>query len=232
VGVEASLEARSGTDAPLSLPSREKTLLYVSLFALVAVVFTLVYGGCQWLQAGTVGHPMYFEWERSIPFVPGMIVVYLSLNLLFWFPLFAVPIERLKPFAFAMTLSTVVAGFFFYFLPGQLGFDRPVAVPGYEGVFERIWAFDGPKNLFPSLHIAYSTLCVMFVLATPRPARFRAALLAWLGLIYVSVLFVHQHHVADIAGGAALAWASYKLSGKLSGTPSLGVFTRIPRTRG
>jgi membrane-associated phospholipid phosphatase len=196
----------------LSLPSREKTWLYARLFALVGAVFMAVYGGCQWAQANIHGHPMYFEWERSIPFVPWMIFVYLSLNLLFWLPLFAVPKAKLKPFAGAMIFSTLVAGLFFYFLPGELGFARPVGVPGYEGIFERIYSLDGPKNLFPSLHIAYSTLCVLFTLSDPRPRGLVLFLLAWLAGIYASVLLVHQHHVADIVGGATLAWLSYRLS--------------------
>jgi hypothetical protein len=196
----------------VSLPAKEKTWLYVRLFALVATVFLAVYGGGQWFQAGKPAHAMYFGWERSIPLIPGMIYVYFSLNLLFWLPLFVAPLERLKPFASDMILVTLVAGVFFIFYPAELGYSRPAAIPGYEHIFERLWAIDGPKNLFPSLHIAYSTLCVLYTLESSRGMIPRVLMFAWLALIYGSVLLVHQHHVADIAGGSALALGAYLYS--------------------
>ena len=46
--------------------------------------FIVVYGACNWITAhrGDVG-TWYYEWERRIPFVPVMIVPYMSIDLFF-----------------------------------------------------------------------------------------------------------------------------------------------------
>jgi membrane-associated phospholipid phosphatase len=67
---------------------------------------------------------------------------------------------------------------------------------------------DAPHNLVPSLHISYSAL-ILAALRTPSaPGWVHALLLGWLGLIAVAVVLVHQHHLADVAGGFAVAWIS------------------------
>src|SRR5450631_181985 len=50
----------------------------------LSVLFVVVYGWCNWItaQRHDVG-TLYFEWERFIPFVPLMIVPYLSIDLFF-----------------------------------------------------------------------------------------------------------------------------------------------------
>ncbi|HEX8279939.1 MAG TPA: hypothetical protein VF551_01065, partial [Chthoniobacterales bacterium] len=50
----------------------------------LSALFLLVYGGCNWITArrSDVG-TIYFEWERLIPFVPLMIVPYMSIDLFF-----------------------------------------------------------------------------------------------------------------------------------------------------
>jgi hypothetical protein len=50
----------------------------------LSVLFLIVYGWCNWItaQRHDVG-TLYFEWERFIPFVPLMIVPYMSIDLFF-----------------------------------------------------------------------------------------------------------------------------------------------------
>src|SRR5258708_1690478 len=55
------------------------------LWALGAIaLFFLLYGGCLWITSlrSNVGS-FYFAWERYIPFVPWMIVPYMSIDLFF-----------------------------------------------------------------------------------------------------------------------------------------------------
>src|SRR5437762_10691270 len=50
----------------------------------LSVLFLVVYSGCNWItgQRGQVGS-FYFQWERAIPFVPFMILPYMSIDLFF-----------------------------------------------------------------------------------------------------------------------------------------------------
>ena len=50
----------------------------------LSLLFLLVYGACLWVTArrGDVG-VFYFAWERAIPFVPFMILPYMSIDLFF-----------------------------------------------------------------------------------------------------------------------------------------------------
>src|SRR4051812_47978909 len=50
----------------------------------LSALFLVVYGGCNWItsQRHDVG-TFYFEWERAIPFVPFLILPYMSIDLFF-----------------------------------------------------------------------------------------------------------------------------------------------------
>src|SRR5437773_8801729 len=50
----------------------------------LSVLFLVVYSACNWItgQRGQVGS-FYFLWERAIPFVPFMILPYMSIDLFF-----------------------------------------------------------------------------------------------------------------------------------------------------
>src|SRR5687768_2100766 len=50
-----------------------------------SALFFLVYGGTNWFASTRGGLPsVSFAWERFIPFVPAMIVPYVSIDLLFF----------------------------------------------------------------------------------------------------------------------------------------------------
>ncbi len=151
----------------------------------------------------------YFEWERNLPFVPFFILPYLSIDLFFIAAPFLLPdATALTLFVRRVALSTGVAGLFFLFLPLRFAFPRP-AVSGWTGgLFDWFRALDAPVNLFPSLHAA---LCLILVDVYARYLRgfTRAVVLLWFGLIALSPLFTHQHHVIDILGGGALAVACF-----------------------
>src|SRR5260370_9194308 len=46
----------------------------------LSILFLVVYGGCNWITArrGNVG-VFYFQWERAIPFVPFLVLPYMSI---------------------------------------------------------------------------------------------------------------------------------------------------------
>lgn len=194
----------------LQLPNFNQLALFLKYSLGLTLLFVSVYGGCNWAasqRSGLLG--LYWEWETHIPFVPSMIFVYFSLNILMGLPLFALDEPGLRRYARAFAWATVLAGAVFLLFPTKLGFERMPPGNGLEGAFQTLFEWDRPHNLFPSLHIGYSTIAVL-AMWQGKPAWFRAFLAIWLILICVSVVLVHQHHLADIAGGLLLGWYSVK----------------------
>ena len=75
---DRAADSRLKTDAPVS---RTKAL---GASAALSLLFVFVYGGCVWVTARRhdVG-VFFFAWERAIPFVPFMILPYMSIDLFF-----------------------------------------------------------------------------------------------------------------------------------------------------
>jgi membrane-associated phospholipid phosphatase len=185
---------------------------YLRLAIPVATLFAVVYFGANWLAAHSPRHyRLYFNWELSIPFVPAMIYVYASILILFLLPPLLLKRHEFAALARAMVAVILVAAASFLLLPAEPGFQRPAHVPGYDAVFQALYALDQPYNLVPSLHIACAALCVAALLhAGPRTAL-KLGLLLWAVLLSVSVLLVHQHHLLDVVTGWLLGLAAYRL---------------------
>ena len=121
------------------------------------LLFLVVYGGCNWItaQRSDVG-TLYFEWERHIPFVPLMIVPYLSIDLFFVAAPFLCRSRReLSTFAKRESLRPLSRREFAscFFRSGSR-FERPHASGWLGAIFDWFRGMDAPYNLFPSLHIA------------------------------------------------------------------------------
>ena len=93
---------------------------------LLSVLFLLVYGTTNWItaQRTDVG-TCCFEWERAIPFVPLMIVPYMSIDLFFVIAPFLCGDKReLRILAARISFAIVVAGLCFLLIPLRFAFDR------------------------------------------------------------------------------------------------------------
>ena len=99
--------------------------------AFLSVLFLVVYGTANWISSlrSDVG-TLYFEWERRIPFVPWMIVPYMSIDLFFFLAAFLCRDEReQRVFARRVVFSILVAAAFFLLLPLKLAWpERPRVV--------------------------------------------------------------------------------------------------------
>ena len=172
----------------------------------LSVLFLVIYGACNWItsQRADVG-TWYFEWERSIPFVPLLILPYMSIDLFFvGGPFLCQSRRELRTLAGRIVVAIVVSGICFLLLPLRFAFERPVASGWLGVIFDRFRTLDAPHNLVPSLHI---TLLVILVSLYARHTRglLRGPLLGWFTLVGLSTVFTYQHHVIDVAGGLALA---------------------------
>lgn len=185
---------------------RMKTLKAAKTSALLSVLFLIVYGGCNWITAhrSDVG-TFFFQWERHIPFVPWMIIPYMSIDLFFVAAPFLCRDDReLSVFTKRVSFALVVAGICFLLFPLRFAFERP-HVSGWLGtVFNHFRNFDQPYNLLPSLHIALRTI-LAFLYARRSSGPLRFALNIWFSLIGFSTVLTYQHHVTDVVGGFALA---------------------------
>jgi membrane-associated phospholipid phosphatase len=186
-------------------PDRRKGL---AASVALSALFIVVYGGCNWItaQRANVGS-IDFGWERHLPFVPLLIPAYMSLDLFFIAAPFLCRSElELLVLTKRIVAAILVAGACFLVLPLRFAFERPIAT-GWSGlIFNWFRTLDAPFNQFPSLHIALcSILCVTYWQRTR--GALRVAVVTWFVLVAASAVLTYQHHVLDVAGGAALAAA-------------------------
>lgn len=188
-----------------SVGIRRPWLEALSLSAALSLLFVFVYGLSNAFAAGrsNVG-TCFFKWELHIPFLPALILPYMSIDLFFIasFPLCENKIE-LHQHARRIAAAILVAGLAFLMFPLTTGYPRP-EVSGWSGsLFQLLWAFDRPHNLAPSLHVALASL-LWPVYARHSPARFRRLVHVWFASMIVSPIFTWQHHVIDVATGVLL----------------------------
>jgi rhodanese-related sulfurtransferase len=183
----------------------------------LSVLFLVVYSGCNWItgQRAQVGS-FYFQWERSIPFVPFMILPYMSIDLFFIAaPFLCRTDEELRIFSRRVLAAILIAGLCFLLFPLRFAFPRPHAAGWLGAIFDWFRGMDSPFNLLPSLHAALLLLLVDLYGRNLRGVFLLAAML-WFFLIGLSPPLTYQHHVIDIVGGFVLAGYCFYLFRKSS----------------
>ena len=174
--------------------------------AALSLLFLLVYGSTNYLTSLRHNVPsFFFEWERHIPFVPLMIIPYMSIDLFFIAAPFICRDDRQRrTLSNRITAAIVMAGLCFLLIPLRFAFDRP-HVGGWLGlIFDKFRSMDQPFNQFPSLHITLRTILAHLYVHRTR-GLLRWSLRIWFSLIGFSTLLTYQHHIIDVIGGFALA---------------------------
>lgn len=172
----------------------------------LSVLFLVVYLGTNRLTAlrNDVG-VIVFDWERHIPFVPLMIVPYMSIDLFFVIaPFLCAGGDERQVFSKRIVTAILIAGACFLLFPLRFSFERPQADGWLGAVFDSFREMDRPFNQLPSLHIALMAI-LADVYARNTKGLSRIMLLVWFGLIGVSTLLTYQHHFVDVVGGLFLA---------------------------
>lgn len=164
--------------------------------------FFLSYGFSNHVAADRgVTDALFFEWERSIPFVPWTIVPYWSIDLLYGMSFLMcrsrIEVDR---HAFRLLTAQLISVFFFLVFPLHFAFERPHVDGLFGAMFDALMGFDQPYNQAPSLHI--SLLVILWVrFAVGVPAAWRMLVHFWAVLIGLSVMTTFQHHFIDIPTG-------------------------------
>ena len=135
----------------------------------------------------------------------------MSLNILFLLAAFIIhTAEGVKAYCLSLVGTLIMASIVFVLFPGDLGFERVSSVAGYEALFKSIHEIDNPFNLFPLLHVTYSTLSALAMIDHSKSSFFKYFMFFWIVLISLSLVLVHQHHIFDIVSGFFLAWIGYR----------------------
>ena len=172
----------------------------------LSALWVVVYGSCNWItsQRGDVG-TWFYSWEHFIPFVPLMIVPYMSIDLFFVAaPFLCRDRDELRTLARRIAFAILVAGACFLLVPLKLAVPRPQPDGWTGAIYNFLHEFDQPYNLFPSLHITLLAILASLYARHTRGAL-RVASHVWFSLIGFSALLTYQHHVVDVIGGFVLA---------------------------
>lgn len=188
----------------------------VAWIVAAGLLFELLYTTCA-LQAARHGvvATLATPWDAHVPFVPWMLVPYMSSVPVLVAAFLVVPTRAaLRALGQRLVLATVVATLAFAAWPHRVAWTRP-AVDGpawLAALAQGLGQVDGPYNQWPSLHVAYAVLVAPAFLQALDAWRSRAmariarvAVLAWLALMVAATVLTWQHHLADVAGGLALA---------------------------
>ena len=198
---------------------RATTFKIVSVANLI--LFLAVYVPLNYFGAIHGAALFLFSWEKIIPLIPWMIVPYISFNLLFIVPLMVIPSEVVRRVGVTFAITTVSAGTIFLLFPTHNAFPQIVPQGLFSSLFLGLYSVDLPSNMFPSLHVAYSTLFLLFSYPYIRNRSLKIVFVCWVGVVIASTVLTHQHHVMDVIGGLVLAGACWLLSelSTVLGTP-------------
>jgi membrane-associated phospholipid phosphatase len=189
------------------LPDSVRLRVYAYWAALAGVAFLAVYPTLNWITSLRPNRfHLYAAQELHIPFVPAFIWAYLSMYLLFLAPLFLLPAIRMPPLGKQLIAATIASGGVFLAFPADLGFIRVIPQdPLYANIYQGIFGVDRPHNLVPSLHVVWSSAIILACAEIARPVG-RGLLYAWLAILVVSTVFVHQHHILDVVAAVLLVF--------------------------
>jgi membrane-associated phospholipid phosphatase len=167
--------------------------------------------------------------DDAIPFWPWTAWCYLP----FYAGVFIIAIAGFKRRALfdrtarSVLLVMLVGAFCHVFIRAE--YPRPVLLPPLHGINEAFMAWvqhvDAPGNVFPSLHVAHTTM-LSLLLIRDRPVLGRVALFMATCLA-LSTLTTKQHFLADVLSGYALAFFGAWLAVR-GLTPGAASVKRLP----
>jgi membrane-associated phospholipid phosphatase len=167
----------------------------------------------------------------GLPLMPVWVVPYLLCYPLWLFALLWAGLKMddrmFRSFVAAALLTCTFAVSIFVFFPTYV---RASVIPGSD-VFSSALRFIhenwGRYDAFPSGHIYITVLLAMFYNRWYPQHKFYWILISI--IVSLSTLFTHQHYVADLIGGLAIAVLGYHLGERWAGLPAIK--SSISKTR-
>src|SRR5262249_26306731 len=137
---------------------------------ILSAIFVVVYGTTNWLATRRTDlETCHFDWELSLPFVPWLIIPYMSIDLFFLAaPFLCRDLAELKTLAGRVVFAILTAGACFALFPLRLAYPKPELTGWIGWGFNLFLELDRPHNLLPSLHIALQTILLAAYLPHTR----------------------------------------------------------------
>ncbi|WP_025897158.1 dual specificity protein phosphatase family protein [Sneathiella glossodoripedis] len=194
--------------APEAKPLFKERVLWTTL---IGGFFFLVYGSTNHISFLTGPHPsLYLDWEKHIPFVPELIVPYMSSDIIFVVAFLMAPTRiSIQKLGVRCALAIVISSIVFLIFPLQFDFERPI-VSGWTAMWFDVLSLDQPYNQLPSLHISLGYICWR-VIHSQVGQFWQFLVTIWFLLIAASTVLVFQHHSIDIVGGILVVYIVHKL---------------------
>jgi len=179
-----------------------------SIGGALAALQSLVYFGIGHLHLDRSTEILRTRLDDAIPFWPWTAWCYLP----FYAGVFIMAVAGIKRRAL---FNRAVLAVLIVMSIGALGhvfisaeYPRPVLPPPYPNIsaafLAAVQSIDPPGNVFPSLHVAHTTMLAL-ILIKDRPRLGRVAL-AMATALALSTLTTKQHFLADVISGYALAF--------------------------
>jgi membrane-associated phospholipid phosphatase len=171
----------------------------------------VVYMGADWLTGlRTTRVRIHLDAELGMPFVPAMILVYRSIDVMFLAAPFILRSRaEIRGLTLTLALVTAIAGVGFLLLPAEVAYP-----PQDPGIWAPLYAWNRhivlTYNMVPSLHVALS-VATLSAYGRRRGNVGKGLLLGWGTAITLSTLLTHQHHLLDVVTGLLLGGAGHVL---------------------
>ena len=159
--------------------------------------------------------------DQAIPLVPVFVIPYISLTPYIATTMALLLLARVRVFrsaALAMIIAWLVSYAFYFFLQSYVARPQLTGSDPLTALIRTVYAVDRPYNDFPSLHTSLSTIVAIHWWRVDRRIGIVAG--GWTLLIVASTVLIHQHYLADLAGGLILA--------TLASVATLRLFARDP----
>ena len=180
-------------------PSRKSLLLLL----ITAGLYSLIYLSVNWYSFNyQPQNKLYFDWELNIPFIESFILIYFSAYISF-VPVFLLfKYEEHLKISKALISSAIFGAIIFLAYPTVCGYKRDLNnVIYFKELYQFLWNQDNPVTLMPSFHVQMSTIFLIPIIKKVRKKSWQIFNSMWLALICLSIILVHQHHLADIFTG-------------------------------
>lgn len=176
------------------------------LFVVSIVLFNITYNFAAW-YSGYSGRSFSFvlNFEGFIPFIPWMIIPYMSSSI-FFILIFFVTTSRQELFLLAKRINfiTITSFFVFIIFPLKYSFIKPeVNATILSHAFHFLKVVDTPYNQAPSLHISYAFI-FWIVLKQHTEGLLRIIFSIWIIFMSLATLTIYQHHFIDIVSSLLL----------------------------
>ncbi len=151
--------------------------------------------------------------DEVMPTVPIFVVPYVSLKAYITGSMLVFVVVRAEVFrsaAVAMIVTWAVSYACYVVMQSYIVRPPVMGQDVFSSMVRTVYASDNPFNDFPSLHVGLSTIIAFHWWRFDRRAGVLASI--WTALIVASTQLIHQHYLADVAGGLVLALGTSALA--------------------